>query len=406
MKKIHYGWWIVLACCAIACCPGIIMMAAANFYSPVANELGIGIGTLTIYVTIMTLTMAVLQPLVGLVLEKHLKVFLFLGGVLQYSSMALMSTFQNVYQFWVAGFFIGVGGSVTMVMAIPILINMWFEKSRGLALGISYSFTGISGAIASMLAGHGISVWGWRTSYLLVALCGLLIYVPAILFLIKKPQQKGVLPYGADTIEKKQELRLPEYNKGMTFSLAVKSPIFYIMKISTVALAMVTSESSQVAAFSTEHFGLTIELAASAVAICGMGNMLGNIIMGMIDDKIGHTKTLLLAMMVIIFAQIAFLNAKDVSLLLMPAIFAIGFMFTIYNVVLPGIATSVFGNKDFSRIWAYIMSAGNVAGAVAIPLYGTAYDFTGAYTGVFLFTIVQSIICMITSLYVLNKAEC
>lgn len=399
MTKIHYGWVIVLACCAITCCNGIVMQASVNFYSPVASELGVGIGKLTIYVMIMALTMALLYPVVGAFLEKYLKPILLMGGVIQYIAMACMSQFHNVYQFWVAGLFLGMGSAVTMAMASPILINMWFAKKRGLALGIASSCNGIAAAIFSMVAGYGIVSWGWRTTYWVIALCGLLIYVPAILFLIKTPQQKGVLPYGAEhknTENKNGSIHLVV--QGMTLSQALKHPAFYCMLVCAAVLAAAAAEASQVSAFSIGHFGLPLEMAAGVVAVYSIGNMIGNVAMGVIDDKIGHGKTLVLAVLIAMLVQFVLLSVSPMSVLLSPSALLLGFVFTAYTIVLPGMSGELFGNRDFSRIWACIMSVGSISTAVSIPVYGTIFDKTGSYTGVFVLVAIFCMVCIITGL--------
>ena len=404
MKKIHYGWWIVLACCAITCCNGIIMQATVNFYGPVATELGVGIGKLTIYVTIMSLTMALLYPVVGNFLEKHLKPILLFGGVIQYVALALMGTFHSVYQFWFAGLLLGIGSSITMVMAVPILVNMWFVEKRGLALGLAFSFNGIAAAVFSMVAGYGITLWGWRTAYFVLAICGLITYIPAILLLIKTPQQKGMQPYGAVAVsETVGEIR--NTNNGMTLSQALKHPAFYCMLLCAAVLAAASSEASQVSAFSTGHFGLSVEAAAGVVAIYSIGNMIGNVIMGTIDDKIGHGKTLILAIGITIAVQAILLTITAGSVLLTPAVFVLGFVLTIYSVLLPGMASEIFGEKDYSRIWAYIMSAGSICGAIIIPTYGTIFDKTGSYSGVFVLVAALSIICIISGIAALKLAK-
>jgi MFS family permease len=404
MKKLHYGWWIVLACCAITCCNGIIMQATVNFYGPVATELGVGIGKLTIYVTIMSLTMALLYPVVGNFLEKYLKPILLFGGVIQYVALALMGTFHSVYQFWFAGLLLGIGSSITMVMAVPILINMWFVEKRGLALGLAFSFNGIAAAVFSMVAGYGITLWGWRTAYFVLAICGLITYIPAILLLIKTPQQKGVQPYGAVAISESVG-EISSTNNGMTLSQALKHPAFYCMLLCAAVLAAASSEATQVSAFSTGHFGLSVEAAAGIVAIYSIGNMIGNVIMGTIDDKIGHGKTLILAIGSTIAVQAILLTITKGSALLTPAVFVLGFVLTIYSVLLPGMASEIFGEKDYSRIWAYIMSAGSICGAIIIPTYGTIFDKTGSYSGVFVLVAVLSIICVISGIAALKLAK-
>ena len=51
--KFFYGWWIVVGCCFLqGCCLGLMMNSAGIFYTPVCEELGIGLGPLALYLTV------------------------------------------------------------------------------------------------------------------------------------------------------------------------------------------------------------------------------------------------------------------------------------------------------------------------------------------------------------------
>ncbi|MBQ3119684.1 MAG: MFS transporter [Peptococcaceae bacterium] len=389
MKKIHYAWWIMIACCAITSCTGFVSTAGGNFYRPVAEELGVGIGTLTLYVSIMSLTMAALFSTAGKFLAKNMKPVLLLGGILQYVPFGLMSCFTSVYHFYVAGFFIGVGASITMFMAVPILINMWFVEKKGLALGISLGFSGVSGAIASMVAGVAIPAFGWRIAYIIVAAIGLVIFVPAILFLVATPQQKGVLPYGYQAIdntdtEGSQEILVEDKQLSPA---KVKMALICMMFCSAV-LAASSAEATQVSAFSTGHFGLSVTVAATMMSCFTIGGMIGKVALGAIDDHLGHTATFLLGIGLVILSQIMLLIAKGSTLLIMAAVLLAGIALAVYGVLPPLMTSAIFGQRDYNKYWAYIMSAGCIAGAVATPTYGTIFDTTGSYTLAFVLIIV------------------
>jgi MFS family permease len=124
-----------------------------------------------------------------------------------------------------------------------------------------------------------------------------------------------------------------------------------------------------------------------------------------IDDKIGHGKALLLSMAIAVTIQIVFLSIAPLSSLLSPAAFMLGFAYTSYCVVLPGMSGELFGNKDFSRIWACIMSVGSISTAISIPAYGTIFDKTGSYTSVFILIAVLCIICIVSSFMALKFAK-
>lgn len=406
MKKIHYAWWVMVACCAITCCTGIVSTSSGNFYRPVAEELGVGIGKLTLYVTIMSLTMAALFPTAGKLLGKHLKTVLLLGGVIQYVPFGLMSCFSSVYHFYIAGFFIGVGASITMFMAVPILINMWFIEKKGLAMGISLAFSGVSGAIASVIAGYTIPVFGWRMSYVLLAVMGLCIFIPAVLFLIKTPQEKGLQPYGFDKLNVSTENTAQTvYTEDKTLSpRAIKTGLICMM-LCSATLAATAAEATQVSTFSTGHFNLTIAMGATMMSFFSIGGVVGKIALGAIDDRLGHMSTFLLGVALVILAQVMLLLANGVTLLIMVAVALAGGALAVYSVLPPLMTSAIFGQKDYNKYWAYIMSAGCISGAIATPTYGTIFDKTGSYTLAFILMIVLAAIGGIMGVVALKVGE-
>lgn len=380
MKKIHYAWWIVVACCAINSCNGIIVSSATNFFNPVAQTLHVGIGQITVYVTVMSLTMAALYPLIGKLMRNHLKPLIVFGGVIQYGTLAMMSTFQYMQQFWIAGLFLGIGAAITYAMAVPVLINMWFRKSQGLALGIALSFQGIAAAVFSIVAGNTITALGWRNAYLLLAVCGIMMYIPTVVFLVKTPKEKGIQPYGSELCAEESDKALIEVD-GITLKQAIRCPSFYCMIAGALFLAMVASEATQVSSFSSGHFHYDLITAAAMVAVYNIGLMAGNLLLGMIDDRIGHVGTFLLAMGMIITSQIMLYLGQSIPV----AIFMMGFAFSSYNLLLPLITRYIFGSLDYSRIWSFLMSAGSFSGAFIVPIYGSMFDATGSYNLVFIF---------------------
>ena len=391
MKKIHYAWWIMIACCAISCCTGIVFISAGNFYRPVAESLGVGVGTFTVYVMISSLTMAALFPVMSKLIGKYPVPVLLIGGILEYAPFGLMSCFNSLYQFYVAGFFIGVGAAITMFMAVPILINMWFVEKKGTAMGISLAFSGVAGAIASLIVGYTIPTFGWRMSYMIMAIIGLCVFVPAILLIVRTPQQKQMEPYGAE----KQTVGEPNnvaVENTKELSPTTKTKALLCMMLSAAALSMAASEAPQVAAFSTGHFHLSPALAATMVSLFSIGAIIGKIGLGAIDDRIGHMKAFLLGLVLVVISQVMLLASGLPIAMISFAIILAGMALTVYTVLPPLMTSAIFGPKDYNQYWAYIMSTGGITGAVATPLFGTMFDMTGSYTAVFTLIIILTIV--------------
>ena len=298
-----------------------------------------------------------------------------------------MSCFTSVYHFYIAGFFIGMGASITMFMAVPILINMWFVEKKGLAMGISLGFSGVAGAIASMIAGYTIPAFGWRLSYVILACIGLCVFIPAILLLVKTPQQKNVMPYGYEKAKKAVGTEQMTAVEEKTLSPAAARTALICMMFCSAALAAASAEATQVSAFSTGHFQLSIGQAATMMSCFSIGAVVGKIALGAVDDRLGHAPTFLLGVALVIAAQILLLLSNGVVVLIMATVALAGGALAVYSVLPPLMTGAIFGQRDYNRFWAYIMSAGCIAGAIATPIYGTIFDRTGSYTAAFLLII-------------------
>lgn len=130
----------------------------------------------------------------------------------------------------------------------------------------------------------------------------MIIYIPAILFLVTIPKEKGILPYGA----KKESIEIigDKTKQKITLKQAIRQLVFYLIICCAVLFTMVISESTQISTFSSEYFGMRIGMAANVYAINNIGFMIGNLMIGIIDDKIGHTGVFMFAIGLIISGQI------------------------------------------------------------------------------------------------------
>ena len=384
---MHYAWWIMIACCVITSCTGFIMISGGNFFRPVAEDLGVGIGKLMFYVTIISLTMSALFSTAAKLLEKSLKPILLIGGILQYIPFGLLYFATDVMHFYIAALFIGVGSSITMFMAVPILINMWFVEKKGFAMGIATAFSGVAGMVGSIIVGITIPMLGWRLSYVILAAIGLTLYVPSILFLVKTPQEKNMKPYGAGAVQQAEQRAAQKAKSGsVRQDLSPSATKFALVSMLLMAmlLAMAAAENGQVASFATGHFGMTVGMAATMTSFFAMGSMAGKILFGMLDDWLGHTRAFLIGIALIVVSQLMLLLDGTSTIFVLASVFLSGVALSIYGVLPPLMTGAIFGQKNYNKYWAYIMAAGCLTGAFSAPLYGSIFDRTGSYTAVFM----------------------
>ena len=143
---LHYAWWIMIASAAIyAASVGIIVSNAGLLYNVVSEDLGVGIGDISLYTTIMYLTITVLLPFSSRILKRFsLRTVLTVSGIMNALAFGLMGIYSSVFQFYISGFFLGIGSTFLIYGTIPLIINNWFKVKMGTALGAAMAFMGMN----------------------------------------------------------------------------------------------------------------------------------------------------------------------------------------------------------------------------------------------------------------------
>lgn len=94
---------------------------------------------------------------------------------------------------------------MSAMSAIPATaaVSNWFKKHRGAAIGVLSAGVGGEGfAIAPLIGVHLIPNFGWRVSYLVLALIIRVLIIPIALLVIKtKPDDMGLYPDGGQAPE-------------------------------------------------------------------------------------------------------------------------------------------------------------------------------------------------------------
>lgn len=378
-KKIHMAWFVLIACCALqAGGAGTLVNSAGVFLSPVAESLGVGIGELSLYLTITSLCLAFSLPIAGKMLTKYnIRILLSVGMTICALSVAAMSQFTAVWQWYIAGAILGIAGSVIFIITSPAIISNWFHKKVGLAMGIAMAFNGIGGAIMNPIISSAITNLGWRNGYLVMAAISLVIVLPFMLFVVRfKPEDVGLKPYGYE--ENKQDVKKNVDTDGIPAKIATKSMPFYLLFIAFGLMGYLNGYSQQLPAFGAS-INMPATLSAMLVSLSLLVSVGGKLTVGALNDKYGIKAVSVTGMLIvaIAFGLLIFSNGNYTIALIGSALY--GVTQTINAVAVPLITRKAFGSKDYSSIFANLAMGQNLIGAFGISIIGVIYDKTGSY---------------------------
>ncbi|MGG3280529.1 MFS transporter [Paenibacillus solani] len=394
---IHYAWWILLGLCIMV---GLGKAGLNNsvglFLKPVSTDLGVGLGSLSLYVSISAIITMFFLPIGGKLMAKYdTRMVLVTAIVLQAGAFALFGLMNSVWGWYILAVPLAVGGVFITVLAGPVLINQWFKKSKGLALGIMGAAGGALGVVVQPVVGTLIATSGWRNAYIFVGVAVLVIVVPIVLLLIRKsPAEKQTLPYGSEDTSEAAMAAAAADNKGVTLSAAKKSSSFYLLITFFFMITSIASFAMHIPTYLMDK-GFDVTFAGNVMATNMVGVLIGSLVIGYASDKIGSKNTALIVMVLGIISIAMMLFSGSSTIIISIAVGLFGFVTSAIGTLGPALTSSLFGNKEYSQIYSIASLGLAISSIVAIPAYGYVFDLTGSYTTALYAIIIMLIINII-----------
>ena len=404
--KIHYAWVIMIACCFLQAGQlGIIQNLSGVFLQPVSDSIGCGRGDLALYMTIQAWATAFMMPIVGRWLPtKNINVLMTVAAILDGGGFMLMSQFTEPWQWWLDAVVIGIGSSFLFFAPLPMLINNWFKKKTGLAMGISTAFSGVGAAIFTPILANLIVSVGWQSSYLIAGAASLILTVPFTAFVLKfKPADIGMTPYGADENETVESAKA-SMGVGISVKRAWATGLVVLIFLTGGAMSLTTSFTQHMTGF-----GAWLGMSATALGLLGSANMIGNLcgklILGPLNDVIGTKKTLFIGYAVVFVGLLMVIfNGGNTTILFIGALFY-GVAFSVQTVMLPLVCNTMFGPKDFPKLFSYATMGNAFIGSMGIAINGAIYDAASSYYPALMFVLACGVIAFLMLLFGLWRAR-
>jgi MFS family permease len=382
-KKFFYGYWVVLSGFLVTTLSaGILYYGYVVMNKIIADDLAWSRAEVTMAFFIFMWGMAVSSPLVGRLCDRigPRKVIL-IGAIISVIALALVSQVQELWHYYVLHIFLGAGSIFAGPVPVSALIAQWFEKRRGSMQGLALGGIGFGGLAMGPLMGNFLSVaYGWRITYLIVAVIMLVIMVPLALFVIKDfPRQKGLLPYGQGELVTQKNINLkPLPLMNLTLRQALVTGAFWLIVITSIfyCFSYAAALNNQVSIFVWKGFDSAS--AITAVGIVGLFSTGGKFFFGWLCDRIEPKYS----------AAIAF-GMMGISLIIMAQAVTMPQLW-IYAVIVgiaqggwaPNLAMLTiryFGIRHFGTILGtiyFLFYAGQSLGPVTV---GAVFDKTGDY---------------------------
>ena len=280
MNEFRKGWGPLLAATVGMMC-GLLTITNYSqgfFVGPVTADLGWSVPEFFFAFTISACLGLITAPLIGsLALKYGIKRMGILGLVGHALAYVLMSLNNGSLALWYLTFaalaFLAAG---TLPVIWTAVLNGWFEKNRGKAIGITMAGTGLGAFLLPPIAEFLISNYGWRTAYQAIGIGALVVSLPIVVLLFNENPEAG---------SGKANSTAPDTSWGMTRAQALRDYRFWVLgSVLFITVFVIVGLLSNFERIMVAR-GLARADIAGIAAIMGLTVIVGRLLVGVLIDR-------------------------------------------------------------------------------------------------------------------------
>ena len=379
--KYFYGYNIVGACFVIqGVCIGA-MFTYGVFFKAIQVEFGWSRAIISGASSLAFLIMGAGGVLAGRLNDRiGPRTIIVASGISLGLGYLLMSGIQTPWQLYLLyGILAGIGFSTPDVITLST-VTRWFERRRGMMTGLVKVGTGSGQLLVPLIATALIAAYGWRNAYLIIGAVGLVAIVAVAQVMRRDPQGMGLLPYGQNN--RPNSAMTGSSEQSVSLRQATRMNQFWIICVAefTIFCCLLTM-IVHIVPHATD-LGLSTVTATGVLSTIGGVSMLGRIVMGTANDKIGGKRSLIICFIVLICGLIWLQIASEAWMLFLFAViygFAHGGFFTVMSLMV----AELFGTGSHGVLFGMVLFSGTIGGSIGPLLAGSSFDMTGSYRIVF-----------------------
>ena len=380
--KIFYGWWVVLVAGvgSFMSYGPIIAFTFGVFLKPLSQEFGWSRSEISLAFSLSLLVVSGAAPFTGRLVDHLGARGVIVPSVLIFGLSLMSFYFLSAYLWHFYALYLVMGVVAVGAATLPYLsvISHWFDKRRGLALGLAMVGLGLGTLIMPSLAQALIAAVGWRGTYVLIGLMVVGVTIPVVgLFLKETPQMMGLLPDG-ETVAQAGAAKPGVQEQGMSSREAWHTSIFWLL-VGAFFLMSVSVHGCLIhlVPMLTDR-GVSAQNAALATSLLGGALLVGRVGAGYLLDRFFAS-----------YVAVCFLCGAALGIFLLwggaagslafVAAVLVGLGVGAETDLMPYLVSRYFGLHAFGEIYGYVLAAWGLGGVIGPLLMGMDFDSTGSY---------------------------
>lgn len=348
----------------------VVVFTFGNFMRPLTQEFGWTRALMSSAFALGAVSAAIMAPVVGRLVDTYgLRAITLPGLVLAAAAVAAQSL--NDGAGWLLFLLQVCVGAFTIVLTpLPYskAISSWYDRNRGLALGVSTIGAAAGAALIPQLAQSMITGHGWRTGYLVLGAAILIVaFIPALLLLHEAPKAgeagatRAAPVVGVSVAEGRRNWRL--------WAICV---VFLLGAAGTGGLV------GQLVPLLTDR-GFPVNTATSVLVVFAASNALSRLISGFFLDRVFAPYLAAATFLGAAIGVVLLIGASTYPLVIV-AMALCGLAIGLEADLLPFLISRYFGTRAFGELVGYAYLAFTLGTGVVGPLLmGNSSTHFGSY---------------------------
>ncbi len=342
---------------------GLPIYTTGQFIRPLGDAFGWSRSATAGGLFFLTAGSVLMAPVIGALIERfgvrRVAMTAMCGLCLGYVGLTLNG--GSITAYYAGWAMLAVLGSGTSPIVWTRAVASWFERSRGLALGITLCGTGLVAVIGPGLVGGIIAAHGWQAGFYALAGAQVVIGLPLVFFLFHAREPVAGAP--------------PIVLPGMSFAQAIASSRFWRLALAFFLISIVVGGLIVSLPALLADRGINLAQASAALGYLGFSIIAGRLTIGFLVDR--FPARIVAPAYILLPVGGCLLLAHGMAA--MPAILLIGLSAGAEVDLLAYLISRYFGMRHYARIYGWGLSAFS-AGAGTGPVFGGwAHDATGSY---------------------------
>ncbi len=358
---------------------GVSFWAFGLYVDPMEQEFGWSRAEVSAGFSVSLAISGLSGPLIGRWVDaRGARSAILIGAIMTALTYLLLATTNSLWQWFLYLSINAVFRQLMFFIPFQALISRWFDRKRGMALGILGTGFSLGGFVVLIMA-FVIDEIGWDGSFVFSAVAVLVLFIPLAVFVLKNdPSEVGAYIDG-ESGEQAEERSRAGPLRGLTAREALKTPLFWLLAAAmTLFFFGVFGWLVHQVPF-YESVGVDRGVAAALVTTMAAGGIVARLGFGFIVDRFERVEIAAMGLL-------AFLTTAMVVLLINSTAPGITIFLMLWIVgsgggplLEPLLLTRSFGLRHFATILG-TLGVVETVGIIASPtLAGLIFDSTGSY---------------------------